>query len=87
MKQQQQLGIGECLRAIREVYGEQIDDGLLLRALCYFDDADREAALPNEGKNDWNTIKDFLTRRVGDLLIPPGRKLAIQASVVDARPR
>lgn len=84
--QQQQLGIGDCLRAMREVYDQQIDEGLLLRALCYFEDANREAALPNEGKTDWNTVKDFLARRVGDLLFPPGKKLKIQSMVVDARP-
>lgn len=84
--QQQQLGIGECLGAMQEVYGGHVKDGLLLRALCYFEDADREALLPNEGKNDWATVKDFLARRVGDLLIPPNKKLQIQAMVVDARP-
>ncbi len=29
--------------------GGEIDDGLMLRALTYFDDAEREAALPGEG--------------------------------------
>ena len=84
--QQQQLGVGECLRAMQEVYGGHVNNGLLLRALCYFEDADREATLPNEGANDWKTVKDFLARRVGDLLIPPNRKLKIQSIIVDARP-
>jgi hypothetical protein len=78
MLQYQKLGIAECLHALREVYQTDIDEGLLLRALTYFDDADRETPLPNEGPNDWRTVKDFFARRVGALLIPPERPLRIQ---------
>lgn len=83
--QTQKLGVVECLRALRVVYEVEVDEGLLLRALTYFDDADAEAALPDEGPSDWATVKDFFVRRVGALLIPPERALAIQSRVVDVR--
>ena len=54
-----------------------------MRALTYYEDAEREAPLPGEGPRDWATVKDFFTRRVGDLLVPPARALAIQARRVD----
>ena len=50
MLQLHQLGIYAALSAIRTVYPGPIDDSLLLRALTYFDDAEREAALPGEGR-------------------------------------
>jgi hypothetical protein len=58
----------------------------MLRALTYFDDADREAALPGEGRSDWRTVKDFFLKQVGALLAPPRRRLEIQAQVVDVEP-
>lgn len=85
MLQQQKLGVAECLAAIREVYGESVPEGLLLRALSYFDDADAEAPLPGEGKSDWKRVKDFFATRVGALVLPPERALAIQKHVVDVR--
>jgi len=81
--QQGQLGIVECLRAIRRVYQQEIDDSLLLRALTFFDDADREAPLPGEGKRDWKQVKDFFLIRVGQLLVPPAELLEIQKLRVD----
>jgi hypothetical protein len=81
--QQQRLGLAECLRAFRAVFGTGADDGLLLRALTYFDDAEREAPLPGEGRNDWKTVKAFFVERVGSLLVPPPRALEIQERVVD----
>jgi hypothetical protein len=78
-------GIAECLAAMRQVYREPISEHLLARALTYFDDAEREAPLPGEGPRDWETVKDFFTRRVGDLLLPPGRKLSIQGRRVDVK--
>jgi hypothetical protein len=81
--EQQHLGIAECLRAMREVHGPKINDALLLRALTYFDDAEREAQLQNEGGHDWAIVKTFFLERVGSLLVPPERPLAIQANVVD----
>jgi hypothetical protein len=83
MLQQQRLGIASVLAAIRSVHQGQIDDGLMLRALTYFDDADREAALPGEGRSDWRTVKDFFLKQVGVLLAPPIRRLEIQAQTVD----
>jgi hypothetical protein len=80
------LGIAECLAAMRRVYGPEVDDALLLRALAYFDDAEREALLPGEGRGDWKAIKDFFRSRVGQLLVPPGRALAIEKRVVDVAP-
>jgi hypothetical protein len=83
MLQHQRLGIAQCLSAMRAVYGPRVDEALLLRALTYFEDAEREAALPGEGAADWDTVKDFFLSRVGQLLVPPGPALAIQAHVVD----
>ena len=80
---QHRLGIVECLAAIRRVYGQGVDDALLLRALTYFDDAEREAALPGEGRDDWSTVKKSFWSRVGHLLIPPARQLQIAQRVVD----
>lgn len=83
--QHERLGIADCLAAIREVYRQPVNDSVLLRSLVYFDDAEDEAGLPGEGAKDWATVKDFFLRRVGDLLVPPARPLAIQANVVDVR--
>lgn len=77
------LGIAECLASMRQVYQQDVNDALLLRALTYFDDADREAALPGEGKADWDAVKDFFWSRVGQLLVPPTRELEIARRVVD----
>ena len=77
------IGLAECLAALRQVYRQDVDDALLLRALTYFDDAEREAALPGEGKDDWSTVKEFFWSRVGQLLIPPARELEIERRVVD----
>jgi hypothetical protein len=60
-----------------------VDDTLLLRALTFFDDAEREAALPGEGLGDWATVKEFFWNRVGQLLIPPARELQIERRLVD----
>jgi hypothetical protein len=78
------LGMAECLAAMREVYGT-IKDALLLRALTYFDDAEREAPLPGEGPRDWKAVKDYFLSRAGQLLVPPTRELAIQRRTVDVR--
>jgi hypothetical protein len=83
MLEQHRLGMAAALGAIRKVYGAQIEDGLLLRALTYFDDAEREAPLPGEGPKDWKTVKDYFLVQVGSLLVPPVRPLAIQAHIVD----
>ena len=77
------LGIAECLRALREVYGADLNEGLMLRALVYFDDATAEAPLPGEGEKDWAQVQAFFQSRVGALLTPPAEPLAIQANVVD----
>lgn len=81
--EQERLGVVSMLSALRRVYGGEIDDGLLLRALAYFDDADREAPLPGEGPRDWGAVKDYFLVQVGSLLVPPARRLAIQARTVD----
>jgi hypothetical protein len=83
MLQQHRLGIAAVLGAIRSVYPGQIDDGLMLRALTYFDDAEREAALPGEGRSDWRSVKEYFLSQVGALLTPPARRLAIQAQTAD----
>jgi hypothetical protein len=83
MLQHHRLGIAECLNAIRRVYRQDVNESLLLRALTYFDDADREAPLPGEGPRDWQTVKDYFLDSVGALLAPPGRSLEIQSRRVD----
>lgn len=85
MLEQQRLGIAAVLAAIHTVYRGQIDDSLMLRALTYFDDADREAALPGEGPRDWELVRGYFLTQVGSLLVPPMRPLAIQAQSVDVR--
>ncbi len=81
--QQHALGIAECLASMREVFRQDLNEPLLLRALTYFEDAEREAPLPGEGGDDWSTVKDFFLSRVGSLLVPPTRALEIQGRVVD----
>jgi len=83
--QMSSLGIAECLSAMREVFRQPVNESLLLRALAFFDDAEREAPLPGEGVRDWSTVKDFFLTRVGNLLVPPARELEIQMRVVDVR--
>lgn len=83
MLQRERLGIAECLAAIRGVYRSEVNDSLLLRALTYFYDAEREAPLPGEGPRDFAAVKEFFLERVGNLLVPPTRTLAIQDRVVD----
>ena len=86
MLETERLGIVAALGALRAVYQAPVDDGLLLRALTYFNDADREAPLPGEGAGDWKAVKDYFLVQVGSLLVPPGRRLAIQAHTVDLLP-
>ncbi len=81
--QDQQLGIAECLRALRTVYQQDINDSLVLRALTYFHDADREAPIPGEGERDWEQVQDFFLSRVGQLLVPPAVLLEIQRLRID----
>jgi hypothetical protein len=81
--QRHSLGIAECLSAMREVFRQDVNESLLLRALTHFADADREARLPGEGPDDWSTVKEFFVTRVGNLLVPPARELDIQKRVVD----
>jgi len=78
------LGIGECLAALHRVFEQPVSDALLLRALTYFEDAEREAPLPGEGTGDWAAVKTFFLTRAGSLLVPPGRELEIERRVVDA---
>jgi len=80
---QHRLGIAACLTAMREVFGAAVDEALLLRALTYFEDAEREARLPGEGPDDWDALKSFFVSRVGSLLVPPPRELAIERQRVD----
>jgi len=80
-------GIIECLRAMRDVYGPGVKEGLLLRALTYFADAEREALLAGEGRADWHAVKDFFQTRVGNLLVPPETPLQVQSNFVDVSPK
>ena len=85
--QTQGLGIIEAMAAMRRVYRQELNEPLLLRALTYFEDAEREAPLPGEGVKDFENVKDYFYRRVGDLLLPPSTRLKIQSRVVDLYPR
>lgn len=81
--QDQRLGIATCLSALRAVYRQNINDALVLRALTYFDDADREAPLPGEGERDWERVQEYFLVRVGQLLVPPSEPLEIQRVRID----
>lgn len=83
--QNQGLGILECLAALRAVHRKPIPESLVIKALTFFEDADREAPLPQEGPKDWTMVKDFFLTRVGNLLMPPTKRLAIQARQVDVQ--
>jgi len=85
MLQTQSLGLVDCLRALREVYEQDVNDGLVLRALTFFNDAETEPRLPGEGKGDWNLVKGYFDEAVAALIVPPMKPLAIQKRVVDAR--
>jgi Nucleotidyl transferase AbiEii toxin, Type IV TA system len=82
MMDQERLGIIDCLRALREVYATDVNEGLLLRAITYFEDADAEAPLAGEGKKDWAVVQAFFKRAAGALLAPPGTPLEIERRVV-----
>ncbi len=83
MLQQERLSIASCLTALREVYRQPINDSLVLRALTYFDDAEKQAPLPGEGPKDWQTVREFFMSKVGEILQPPRQALAIQSQIVD----
>lgn len=85
MLQLHSLGLADCLRALRELHGAEVNDGLVLRALAYFDDAEAGPALPGEGKGDWEQVKGFFSRAVAALVVPPSKALQIQSRVVDVR--
>lgn len=85
--QQERLGVVECIRALRTVFLAEVNEGLLLRALAYFNDGEREAPLPGEGATDWKRVKAFFQKSVGALLAPPSAALQIQSRVVDVTSR
>ena len=85
MLEQERFGLVDCFRAIRAVYRTEVNEGLLLRAVTYFEDAEAEAPLPGEGARDWETVRDFFVTAAGALVTPPRAPLAIQARVVDVR--
>ena len=83
---EQRLSITDCFAAMREVYGPEVNEGLLLRALAFFDDAEREPKLPGEGARDWALVKRFFQEQVGRLLIPPQRELSVATRRVEVGP-
>lgn len=83
MMNQERLGVVDCIRAMRDVYSTDLNEGLLLRAITYFDDAQAEAPLPGEGRGDWSTVTTFFSRAAGALVTPPGRTLDIESRLVD----
>jgi len=87
LMQQERLALVDGFRAIRAVYAADVNEGLLLRAITYFDDADAEGALPGEGGGDWKQVRAFFSAAAGALVVPPPKALAIQQNVVDVRGR
>ncbi len=85
MLQTHALGLVDCLRALRTVYQTDVNDGLVLRAFTYFEDAENGPLLPAEGEHDWTLIKSYFSAAVAALLVPPLQPLAIQSQVVDVR--
>ncbi len=81
--EQSRLGAGALLSAVRNVLPGAMSEGQILRALTFFDDADRELPLANEGPDDWLLVKNFFLHQVAALLSPPRRRLAIQNSKID----
>lgn len=51
------------------------------------EDAEPGPAIPGEGASDWQQVKDFFSRAVGALVVPPIKPLAVQHRVVDVRDR
>lgn len=80
-----QMGLSDVLDALSLVYQEPFNQGLLLRAFAYFDDARAEAPLPGEGPKDFDVVTAFFLKAVGALVVPPGSSLTIQAKRVGAR--
>lgn len=85
MLEQERFGLLDCFRAIRAVYATDVNEGLLLRAMTYFDDAEAEAPLPGEGVRDWDRVRAFFVAAAGALVTPPSAPLDIQRRVVDVR--
>jgi hypothetical protein len=83
----ERLGLLECIGALEAVYAMEVNRGLILRALSYFEDAEAEAPLPGEGASDWAIVKEFFATAVAVLVVPPSRVLRIQSRVVDVRER
>lgn len=86
MLEHERMGLIDCFRAMRTVYATEVNEGLLLRAICYFEDADKEAPLPGEGPTDWKRIRTFFSTAAGALITPPTRALDIQGRLVGVRP-
>lgn len=86
MLQTQSWGIAMCLQALTLVYATEVNQGLILRSLCYFDDAESEGPLPGEAKQDFATVKAYFTKAVAALIVPPTTALVIQSNVVDVQP-
>ena len=85
LMQQERLALVDGFRALRAVYSADVNEGLLLRAVTYFDDADAEGALPGEGRDDWKRVRAFFSAAAGALIVPPPKALLIQRNVVDVR--
>ncbi len=87
MLQSQSLGVVDCLKGLRQVYDAEVNEGLVLRALAFFDDAEKCARLPGEGEDDWETVQAFFSHAVAALVVPPPKPLVIQKRRVDVRRR
>jgi Nucleotidyl transferase AbiEii toxin, Type IV TA system len=79
------FGVVDCIRAMQEIYETDVNHGLLLRALSYFDDAEAEPPLPGEGSKDWESVQAYFSAAVAALLVPPLRPLEVQSAIVDVR--
>jgi len=85
MLEMHSLALADCLAALRTVFETDVNDGLVLRALSYFDDAEAEKPLPHEGEEDWECVKSFFSTAVAALIVPPRQALEIQRRRVGVR--
>lgn len=83
--QMHSLGLLDCLAALRTVHEVDVNEGLVLRALSYFEDAEAEKALPGEARDDWPTVRSFFATAAAALIVPPRKALGIQSRSVGVR--
>jgi hypothetical protein len=84
--QDRRLGIAACLRAIRVVYKREVNEPLLLRALTFFDDAEREAPCAAKSRGTGSASRTSSSPAWDTCSSRPGEPLEIQNRRVDIAP-